>query len=289
MGHRVAFLTPRTGEPALRVAVVTPAVSTPPRRASLVTGWPVRNSGEREGAHKVTSHKRGVDEAAGVSLAWVVAMDPVAESNAAVPPPGAVAVTVAAAAPAQGARRAAARPARSPPGARVALATVLFFLGCTAAALAFFAMTLHSADSRILVRFFARNQTASLLLLPLLVVSQELHDLSCDDLLPCCKLTQGQCAPTDEEAAGLRAASVLLLLAASAQVLAAAAALLVPATPLSVFGCALGWLTAYRAMNVVWMLVACHGRVHGALAFHFWFFFAVLLGAQLVGSFAAIR
>nr|TKW20218.1 hypothetical protein SEVIR_4G071700v2 [Setaria viridis] len=134
--------------------------------------------------------------------------------------------------------------------ARAALAAALLVLGCTAAALALFAMTLHPADARIL----------------------------------------GRCAPTDAEAAGLRAASELLLLAALAQVLAAAAALLLPSAPAAAFfAYAVGWLTAYRAMDVVWMLVACHGRVHGALAFHFWFLYAVLLAALLAGCFVATR
>jgi hypothetical protein len=42
-------------------------------------------------------------------------------------------------------------------------------------------------------------------------------------------------------------------------------------------------------MDVVWMLVACHGRIHSALAFHFWFFCAVLLAALLAGCFAVTR
>ncbi|RCV20652.1 hypothetical protein SETIT_4G074200v2 [Setaria italica] len=157
---------------------------------------------------------------------------------AAAPPAGAAAPP-----PPPAAAVAASRPAWTRLSARVALATALFVLGCAAAALAFFAMTLPPADSRIL----------------------------------------GSCAPTDAEAAGLRAASEKLLLAASAQVLGATVALLVPARPVAVSGCFLGSLTASRAYDVLWMLVACHGHVHGALAAHCWVFFVLLWVALLVG------
>jgi hypothetical protein len=74
-------------------------------------------------------------------------------------------------------------------------------------------------------------------------------------------------------------------------VIAAAAALLLQpsAPPAAFFAYAASWLTAYRAMDVVWMLVACHGRVHSALAFHFWFFCAVPLAALLAGCFDVTR
>ncbi|CAN6191106.1 unnamed protein product [Urochloa humidicola] len=163
---------------------------------------------------------------------------PVAESNNAVPPPGSVAVTVAA--PAARSREVAARRARGSRGARVALALALFVLGSGAVAFALFAMALPPADTRIL----------------------------------------GSCAPTDEEAGGLREASELLLLSASAQVLASVAA-----PPFAYFAYLSGWLTAHRAVDVVSMLVSCHGGTSGALAFHFWFFFAVLLATLLVGLF----
>ncbi|RCV20653.1 hypothetical protein SEVIR_4G072100v4 [Setaria viridis] len=155
-------------------------------------------------------------------------MDPA--GAAVVPPPPPPAATV----PPAGA---AARPAWTRLSARMAWATALFVLGCAAASLAFFAMTLPRADdSRLL----------------------------------------GSCAPTEAEAAGLRVASEKLLLAASAQVLAGTAALLVPARPVAAFGCLLGWLTSYHATDVLWMLVACHGHAHGVLAFHFWVFFIML-------------
>ncbi|RCV20649.1 hypothetical protein SETIT_4G073900v2 [Setaria italica] len=166
--------------------------------------------------------------------------------------------------------------------ARAALAAALLVLGCTAAALALFAMTLHPADARILC---CRNCTIPCINF---LVAAGCLIIICRPVA--CELTQGRCAPTDAEAAGLRAASELLLLAALAQVLAAAAALLLPSAPAAAFfAYAVGWLTAYRAMDVVWMLVACHGRVHGALAFHFWFLYAVLLAALLAGCFVATR
>nr|CAB3485253.1 unnamed protein product [Digitaria exilis] len=86
-----------------------------------------------------------------------------------------------------------------------------------------------------------------------------------------------------EEAADLRAASQQLLLAASAQVLGATAAWLVPAPLFAAPGCLLGGLTAYRADEVIWQLVACHGHVHGAASFHYWLFVVVLLVVLLVG------
>ncbi|KAF8702831.1 hypothetical protein HU200_032665 [Digitaria exilis] len=94
---------------------------------------------------------------------------------------------------------------------------------------------------------------------------------------------QGTCAPTEEEAADLRAASQQLLLAASAQVLGATAALLVPAPLFAAPGCLLGVLTANRADDVIWQLVACHGHVHGAASFHYWLFVVVMVVVLLVG------
>jgi hypothetical protein len=94
---------------------------------------------------------------------------------------------------------------------------------------------------------------------------------------------QGSCAPTDAEAADLRAGSEKLLLAASAQVLGATVALLAPARASAVSGCFLGLFTAYRAMDVFEMLVACHGDVHGAMAAHYWVLFIVMWVALLVG------
>ncbi|CAL5036825.1 unnamed protein product [Urochloa decumbens] len=132
--------------------------------------------------------------------------------------------------------------------ARVALATALFVLGCAAAALACFAMALPPADARVL----------------------------------------GSCAPTDDEAAYLRAASEHLLVAASGQVLGATVALLVPACPVAVFGCVLSSFTSYRAIDVLWILVSCHGHVHGVLAFHYWLFFVLMLVVPLVGMVVSI-
>jgi hypothetical protein len=100
-------------------------------------------------------------------------------------------------------------------------------------------------------------------------------------------LLQGTCAPTDDEVADLRAASEKLLLAASSQVLAATAALLVPVRPVAAFGCVLAWPTSYHATDVLWMLVACDGEIHGVLAFHFWFFYNlrfVVLGVGVAVS-----
>jgi hypothetical protein len=74
----------------------------------------------------------------------------------------------------------------------------------------------------------------------------------------------------------LRAASDKLLLAASGQVVGAAVALLVPAPAVAFSGCVLGSLTGYRALDVLWMLVSCHGHVHGALAAHYWVFFVLV-------------
>nr|TKW20224.1 hypothetical protein SEVIR_4G071900v2 [Setaria viridis] len=171
-----------------------------------------------------------------------------AAAAAAALPAGAAAPATAAAPAARAAD--APRPTWTRLSSRVAWAAALFALGCAAAALAFFAMTLPPADSRLL----------------------------------------GSCAPTDAEAARLRAASELLLLAASAQVLGATVALLVPAQVFAASGFLLGVLTAYRASDVVWKLVmACHGHVHGAFAFHYWLFVAVLLAALLVGLVVASR
>ncbi|KAF8703994.1 hypothetical protein HU200_031475 [Digitaria exilis] len=148
--------------------------------------------------------------------------------------------------------------------ARIALAAALFVLGCCAAALAFFAMTsLPPADSHSLVLHHTH----------LLVCFASWFDLC---------LCLGTCAPTEEEAADLRAASQQLLLAASAQVLGATAAWLVPAPLFAAPGCLLGGLTAYRADEVIWQLVACHGHVHGAASFHYWLFVVVLLVVLLI-------
>lgn len=100
---------------------------------------------------------------------------------------------------------------------------------------------------------------------------------------------QGACAPTDAEVAGRRTASEQLLLAASTQVLAATTGLLVPARPVAVFGCVLGFLTAYRATDVLWMLFACHDTAYGALAFHYGLFYVVLCVALAVGIVVSIR
>ncbi|CAN6191118.1 unnamed protein product [Urochloa humidicola] len=161
-------------------------------------------------------------------------------------PAGAVAVPQPPPPQAAAAAAPAARPAWNRRSARVALAMALFALGCAAAALAFFVMTLPTAPGN-----------ARLL---------------------------GSCVPTDDEAAYLHAASEKLLLAASGQVLGATVALLVPARPVAALGCVLGWLTAYHANEVLWMLVSClSGRVRGVLAFHYWLFFVLLLVAPLVG------
>ncbi|TVU12595.1 hypothetical protein EJB05_46246, partial [Eragrostis curvula] len=115
---------------------------------------------------------------------------------------------------------------------RVNAATALFVIGCAAAVLALFAMTVDPANSGFL----------------------------------------GPCAPTDEEAADLRAASELLLLAAAAQLLGATTARYTAAWPFSLFACALAFPVSYRAYVVLRMLVGCHGHVgHSAtLAVHFW-------------------
>ncbi|XP_066396560.1 uncharacterized protein [Miscanthus floridulus] len=105
---------------------------------------------------------------------------------------------------------------------RVSWAAALFALGCAAAGLALFAMTLPAADSRL--------------------------------------LELGACVPTTlAEMAGLRTASQGLLLAASTQVLAATMGLLVPARLVAVFAYILGWFTADHSTDVLQMLVACHG------------------------------
>ncbi|CAN6215067.1 unnamed protein product [Urochloa humidicola] len=164
-------------------------------------------------------------------------------------PAGAVAVPQPPPPQAAAAAAPAARPAWNRRSARAALAMALFALGCAAAALAFSVMTLPTAPG---------PGNARLL---------------------------GSCVPTDDEAAYLRAASEKLLLAASGQVLGATVALLVPARPVAALGCVLGWLTAYHANEVLWMLVSCLSSrgVHGVLAFHYWLFFVLLLVAPLVG------
>ncbi|CAN6165091.1 unnamed protein product [Urochloa humidicola] len=167
------------------------------------------------------------------------------------PPPPPPQAAAAAAPPAGGV---AARPAWNRRSARVALATALFALGCVAAALAFFAMTLPPGNTRLL----------------------------------------GSCVPTtDDDAADLRAAfeklmaaeAEKLLVAAAGQVLGAMVALLVPVPPVAVFGCVLGGFTSYHANAVLWtMLVSCHGSVHGVLAFHYWLFAVLMWVVLLVGG-----
>lgn len=74
-------------------------------------------------------------------------------------------------------------------------------------------------------------------------------------------------------------------MAASAQALAATAALLEPVAPLALLAYVVGGLTANSFGDVVWNLVACNGHVHGVLAFYCWFFYVVMIGTMLVGSF----
>ena len=102
---------------------------------------------------------------------------------------------------------------------------------------------------------------------------------------------QGSCAPTDAEAAGLRAGSERLLRAAAAQVLASTVALLVPARPCAIAATALAALTAYRASAVLLTLAACHGHVHARSAhgLHFALALAALLAALLVAVVVAVR
>ncbi|KAF8697588.1 hypothetical protein HU200_035774 [Digitaria exilis] len=80
-----------------------------------------------------------------------------------------------------------------------------------------------------------------------------------------------------EEAADLRESSELLLVSALAQVMAAMATLLVPVLSLVFVAFLVGSYTAGRAADLVWMLLACHGRVHGAAAFNYWVFYALTL------------
>ncbi|OQU75817.1 hypothetical protein SORBI_3010G037101 [Sorghum bicolor] len=97
-------------------------------------------------------------------------------------------------------------------------------------------------------------------------------------------------APTEEaEAAALRAASEELLLAAAAQVLGATTAVLLPACKLAtIFATLLGSMTGYCASDVLWLLVACHGYVHGDLRVYYGFFVAMFLVALLVGLLASL-
>jgi len=107
-------------------------------------------------------------------------------------------------------------------------------------------------------------------------------------LLNRCDCPQGACAPTDAEAAALRAASEQLLLAAAAQVLGATTAVLLPVTLVTIFSTLLGWMTGYVASQVMWMLVACHGRVDAVLAIYYCLFVAMLCVAYLVGCFLRV-
>lgn len=96
---------------------------------------------------------------------------------------------------------------------------------------------------------------------------------------------QGACAPTNAEVAALRTALEELLLAAAAQVLGATAAVLLPGSLLvSVFSTSLGWITGYRASQVLWMLVDCHGQVHGVLEVYYCLFVAGFFVAHLAGG-----
>ncbi|OQU75633.1 hypothetical protein SORBI_3K044415 [Sorghum bicolor] len=95
--------------------------------------------------------------------------------------------------------------------------------------------------------------------------------------------------PTEAEAAALRAASEELLLAAAAQVLGATTAVLLPACKLAtIFATLLGSMTGYCASDVLWLLVACHGYVHGDLRVYYGFFVAMFLVALLVGLLASL-
>ncbi|CAN6165093.1 unnamed protein product [Urochloa humidicola] len=133
-------------------------------------------------------------------------------------------------------------PWRSPVKARVALAKALIVLGFAAAELALISITLSPETSRFM----------------------------------------GACAPTDAEAAELRAGAELLLLASAAEVLASTVAVLAPARPCALAATALAVLTAYRASGVLHMLAACHGHLHGAHGSHFVLLLAALLVALLV-------
>ncbi|TVU12578.1 hypothetical protein EJB05_46229, partial [Eragrostis curvula] len=126
---------------------------------------------------------------------------------------------------------------------RVDAAKALSVIACAAAALALFAMTVDPANSRFL----------------------------------------GPCAPTDEEAADLRAASKLLLLAAAAQLIGATTARYAAALPFTISACALAIPTAFHGYDVLRMVVGCDRHLHddgGELAAHFWVVIA-LLGAAI--------
>jgi hypothetical protein len=97
-----------------------------------------------------------------------------------------------------------------------------------------------------------------------------------------CGFHQGACAPTDPEAADLRAGAELLLLASVAQVLASTVAVLAPARPCALAATVLAAHTSYRASAVLLMLAACHGHVHGAHAFGFGIVLGTLFAALLV-------
>jgi hypothetical protein len=65
---------------------------------------------------------------------------------------------------------------------------------------------------------------------------------------------------------------------------------LLPACQLvTVFATFLGWLTGYRAGDVLWLLVACHGHVHGDRLVYYCFFVAMFFVAFLVGFRLSLR
>ncbi|TVU12593.1 hypothetical protein EJB05_46244 [Eragrostis curvula] len=171
------------------------------------------------------------------------------------PPPPPAAAAQPAPPPAEGAAQPAPPPAAAAGSAhrhrvRADAATALFVIGCAAAVLALFAMTVDPANSGFLLG--------------------------------------PSCAPTDEEAADLRAASELLLVSAAAQVIGATVARFATAQPFTLLACALSWPTAYHVSVVLPLLVGCHGRVRGALAVQCWIVNVVMLAALLVATFAAI-
>ncbi|TVU12579.1 hypothetical protein EJB05_46230 [Eragrostis curvula] len=154
------------------------------------------------------------------------------EPASSIPPAVAVDVPAAAPAPPTPAAPAAAAPAalavlavpraRAPPALVASRATVvkaLFVLGCAAAALALFGMTMNPADS------------AGFL---------------------------GSCAPTAEEIADLRGASKKLLLAAATQVFGATLAAVAPAPPLAVSAAGLGLVTGVHLYSFFPALLMCH-------------------------------
>uniref|UniRef100_A0A0A8ZJV2 Uncharacterized protein n=1 Tax=Arundo donax TaxID=35708 RepID=A0A0A8ZJV2_ARUDO len=89
----------------------------------------------------------------------------------------------------------------------------------------------------------------------------------------------GPCAPTDAEAADLRATSALLLMSGAAQALAATLALLVPKRAPTFLACVVASRADYLANDVIRMVVGCHGHVQGALAVHYCLLVAMKLAA----------